>query len=112
MDFFDGNYMFVFVNCAIVTLIPKSVEAKEMKDMRPIACCSIMYKIISKILTIRLSKIINFMVDDSQLAFLPGKVIQDDIIMAHELLRGYNRKNISARCDIQKDIQKAYDIVE
>lgn len=73
LDFFDGNYMFVVVNCAIVTLIPKSVEAKEMKDMRPIACCSTVYKIIYKILTIRLSKIINFVVDDSQSTFLPGK---------------------------------------
>jgi hypothetical protein len=42
----------------LVTLIPKSSDAKTMKDMRPIACCTTMYKIISKILTTCLSKVI------------------------------------------------------
>lgn len=104
--------MFDVVNCAIVTLIPKSAEEKKMGDMRLIACCSTVYKINSKILTIRLSKVINNVVDDSKSAFLVGKVIQDNIIMAHELISGYSIKHISPRCDIQMDIQKAYDIVE
>ena len=34
------------------------------------------------------------------------------IIIAHELLRGYNCKHISPRCAIQMDLQKAYDTVE
>jgi hypothetical protein len=51
-------------------------------------------------------------VDESQSAFVPGKIIHDNIIIAHELLRGYNRKHISPRCAIQMDLQKAYDTVE
>lgn len=52
------------------------------------------------------------MVDDSQSAFLPGKVIHDNIIVAHELVKGYGRKRISPRCMVQMDLQKAYDTVE
>ncbi|CAK8566524.1 unnamed protein product [Lathyrus sativus] len=59
LDLFDDKYMYDAVNYAIVTLIPKSTEAKKMKDMRLIASCSTVYKIISKILTNRLSKVIN-----------------------------------------------------
>ncbi|CAJ2644791.1 unnamed protein product [Trifolium pratense] len=111
-EFFDYDRLYAVVNCALVTLIPKSSDAKTMKDMRPIACCTIMYKIISKILTTCLSKVINAVVDESQSAFVPGKIIHDNIIIAHELLRGYNRKHISPRCAIQMDLQKAYDTVE
>ncbi|XP_058776449.1 uncharacterized protein LOC131650760 [Vicia villosa] len=111
-DFFVTNRMYRAVNCALVTLIPKTKEAKSMKDMRPIACCTTLYKIISKVLTTRLNTVINSVVDDSQTAFLPGKTIHDNIILAFELLRGYNRKHLSPRCTIQIDLQKAYDTVE
>lgn len=104
--------MFVAINYASVTLIPKTLEAKGMKELRPIACCTIFYRIISKILTKRLSNVINEVVDISQLAFLPGRVIHDNIFMAHELIRGYNRKNVSPQCAIQMDIQNAYNTVE
>lgn len=83
-----------------------------MKDMRLIACCTMLYKIIPKILTRRLSKVIKEVVDDSQSTFVPGKVIHDNIFMEHELLMGYNRKHISPMCAIQMYIQKAYETVE
>ncbi|XP_058741550.1 uncharacterized protein LOC131613927 [Vicia villosa] len=110
-DFFVNNRMYRAVNCALVTLIPKTKDAKSMKEMRPIACCTTLYKIISKVLTKRLNKVINS-VNDSQTTFLPGKTIHDNIILAFELLRGYNRKHLSPRCTIQIDLQKAYDTVE
>ncbi|GKC87562.1 hypothetical protein Tco_1148211 [Tanacetum coccineum] len=44
-------------------------------------------------------------------AFIIGRHIQDNILIAQELLRGYNRKNGPKRCAMQIDIQKAYDTV-
>ncbi|GKE35218.1 RNA-directed DNA polymerase, eukaryota, reverse transcriptase zinc-binding domain protein [Tanacetum coccineum] len=55
-----------------------------------------------------LSKIVNI----NQSAFIPGRHIQDNILIAQELLRGYNRKNWPKRCAMQIDIQKAYDTVD
>ncbi|GJU04495.1 probable L-cysteine desulfhydrase, chloroplastic [Tanacetum coccineum] len=55
-----------------------------------------------------LSKIVNI----NQSAFLPRRHIQDNILIAQELLRGYNRKNWPKRCAMQIDIQKAYDTVD
>ncbi|XP_058748416.1 uncharacterized protein LOC131621394 [Vicia villosa] len=44
-DFFEHGRLFKAANCALVTLIPKVPNANKMKDMRPIACCTVLYKI-------------------------------------------------------------------
>lgn len=110
--FFVNNRLHKAVNCAVVTLIPKTKDAKTMKEMRPIACCTTLYKIILKVFTTRLSRFMNHVMDDSQTAFLLGKTIQDNIVLAYEILRGYNRKHLFPRRTLQIDLQKAYDTVE
>lgn len=50
--------------------------------------------------------------DDGQYTFVPGRNIQDNILIAHEMIRRYNRKNLSPRCIVEMDIQKAYDTIE
>lgn len=111
-EFFDTSNLYLAVNCSLITLIPKSPEANTIKDMRPISCCTTIYKIISKILTTRLAEVINYVVHENQSAFVPGRIIHDNIMMAQELIRGYNRKHISPRCMVQMDVQKAYDTIE
>lgn len=111
-DLFYRNQMFAAVKCVLVTLIPKTCDDNSMKELRPIAYYTMVYNIILKIMTKRLSKVINEVIDCSQSAFLLERVIHDNIFMAHELLRRYSRKHVSPRCTIQMDIQKAYDTVE
>lgn len=65
MDFFDGNQFHNAINCTAVTIIPKIKNATYVKDYRPIACCTVLYKIISKILTSRLQKVIPSIIDQS-----------------------------------------------
>lgn len=93
----------------LVTLIPKTRNVKCMKDLRPTCCCTNVYKIISKILAIRLSSMISLVVDVSNSAFIPRRTIQDNILMEQELVKGYGREHISPRYLIQMDLQKAYD---
>lgn len=57
--------MFKAVNCMLVTIIPKTDNATMVKDFRPISCFSILYKIISTILTARMSKVYRSVIDDS-----------------------------------------------
>lgn len=111
-EIFNHNRLNVAINCAIVTLIPKTPAAKTMREIWPIAFCTTVYKIISETLTTWLNKVINVIIDESQYAFIPGKIIHENIIISHEVLRGYTRKHISLRCAIQIDIKKAYDTVE
>lgn len=92
--------------------MPKKADARYAKDYRPIACCTTLYKIISKVITHRLHQVIGEVINQAQSGFIPGRHIADNIILATELIRGYGRSHISPRCVIKVDIRKAYDSVE
>lgn len=91
-EFFEKGKMYEPINTSLVILIPKNQEAKYARDYRPISCCTTIYKVISKVLTTRLSRVIKSIVHQSQAAFVPGQKIHDQILLAYELIQGYERK--------------------
>ncbi|XP_074342333.1 uncharacterized protein LOC141679853 [Apium graveolens] len=80
-----------------------------MADFRPISLCTVMYKCISKILASRLKLIMPTVVDIAQSAFIPGRSISDNILLAQELFRGYERETGTAKCALKIDLHKAFD---
>ncbi|GJS13862.1 RNA-directed DNA polymerase, eukaryota, reverse transcriptase zinc-binding domain protein [Tanacetum coccineum] len=110
-EFFRKGKILGEVNATLIALILKTTTPSKVSEFRPIACCNVIYKCISKILTSRIKQGLNKIVNINQSAFIPGRHIQDNILLAQELMRGYNRKNGPKRCAMQIDIQKAYDTV-
>lgn len=100
------------ISCTFVTLIPKIVNVIAVNDYRHIACCTVLYKINSKVLTNRLQAVVNDIVRDYQSAFIKGRVIFDNIVMSLELIKDYGKKNVSPRCMLKIDLQKAYESLE
>ncbi|KAL2253929.1 UNVERIFIED_CONTAM: hypothetical protein Sindi_0187600 [Sesamum indicum] len=45
-------------------------------------------------------------------AFIPGRSIGDNILLAQKLFTGYNQARLPPRCALKVDIRKAYDTVE
>ncbi|GKA71325.1 retrovirus-related pol polyprotein from transposon TNT 1-94 [Tanacetum coccineum] len=111
MEFFRTMRMTGEVNATLITLVPKSKTPQKVFDYRPIACCNIIYKIISKILTNRIKSALCKLVSQCQSAFILGRRITDNILLTQELLRGYNWKNGARRVALKIDIQKAYDTI-
>lgn len=111
-DFFRTCHLPYTINSTLINLLPKSENASSMKEYRPIACCTILYKIISKVLANRLKLVLGDIISDNQSAFVKGRSILDNILLSHELVKGYNIKHISPRCMVKIDIQKGYDSVE
>lgn len=47
----------------------------------------------------------------NQNAFIPGRHIQENLFLAHKLVRGYGRKRGTKSCAIKMDLKGAYDNV-
>lgn len=87
-EFFSTAKMPKSIYYTMVTLIPKTPKPATMREFRPIVCCSILYKIIAKILANRLQKVVPSIICEAQAGFIPGRKIGDNIILAHELIKG------------------------
>ncbi|KAG7540795.1 Endonuclease/exonuclease/phosphatase superfamily [Arabidopsis thaliana x Arabidopsis arenosa] len=111
-SFFLHGFLPKGVNTTILALIPKKTEAQAMRDYRPISCCNVMYKVISKIMANRLKKILPSSILPNQSAFIKDRLMMENQLLASELVKDYHKESISRRCALKIDISKAFDSVQ
>lgn len=85
-DFFSNREMLKQANSTMITLIPKVIRPQFVTDFRPISYGNVIYKTISKILASRLRVVMDTIIHKNQSAFIPGRMIADNIMLANELL--------------------------
>ncbi|XP_022014769.1 uncharacterized protein LOC110914278 [Helianthus annuus] len=112
LDFFETGKLLQELNHTTIVLIPKVPTPATVVDYRPIACCNVLYKCISKIVADRIKIVLNDIVSINQSAFVPGRRISDNIMLTQELMHNYHRNTGPPRCAFKVDIQKAYDTVD
>lgn len=95
----------------VITLVPKKSDASNIGDFRPISLCNVIYKTITKFFANRLKLVVDEVVGIEQGAFIPGRDITDNILIAHELVKHYERKWLSPRACIKVDLRKAFDSI-
>lgn len=100
------------MNITSITLIPKVSDASDIHQFRPIACCNVLHKLISRIITRRLQLVIPDVIDKAQAGFIPNRQLINNVLLTSKIIKGYERKHISVRCMIKLDSKKAYDSVE
>ncbi|KAL1194824.1 putative ribonuclease H protein [Cardamine amara subsp. amara] len=111
-SFFVKGFLPKGINATILALIPKKTEAREMKDYRPISCCNVIYKVISKIIANRLKMVLPKFIAGNQSAFVQNRLLIENMLLAMELVKDYHKDTVSSRCAIKIDISKAFDSVQ
>ena len=98
----------------MITLIPKIDNPLCVSQFIPISLCNVVYRIISKILVNRLKPLLKHCISMNQSAFIPGRQIIDNVIIAHESIHCLNnmRSGSNAFMALKLDMSKAYDRVE
>ena len=80
--FFRDGYLPPGVNDTAIVLIPKGDDPVELKDFRPISLCNVIYKVILKCLVNGLRPILDNIISMEQSAFVPGRLITDNALIA------------------------------
>lgn len=81
-----GNLDLWRLNYGVIIPIPKLKLPNNIKQYRPICLLNVIYKIITKVLTLRLTKIAGRVIDRNQTAFIPGRNILNGVVILHEVL--------------------------
>ena len=102
------------LNHTYIALIPKIKKSRDVTEFRLISLCNVIYRIIAKCIANRLKRFLHDVISPNQSAFIPNRLITDNIIIGYECLhkirmsKGKNNGLVA----LKLDISKAYDRVE
>ena len=111
--FFHSGSLGRSLNHTLITLIPKIIFP-ELSHFKPISLCNVLYKVISKVLVDILKPFMDSIISPYQNAFIQGRNIFDNILLAHEIMDTLRKKKGRKYSfgALKIDISKAYDRVD
>lgn len=113
-SFFSSGILIPEWSQTLITLIPKVKIPTSVAQFRPISLCSAAYKIIAKVLVVRMKEVVPMVISLNQSTFIGSRHITDNVVLAHEFLHLLkNKRRGKEKFMVMKlDMSKAYDRVE
>lgn len=94
----------------VIILLYKKGDREELKNWRPISLQCFDYKLLAKVITNRLSKVISSVIHADQVCAIPGRRVLDSLVLLRDSI-GYCKERKNKLCILNLDLEKAYDRV-
>ncbi|CAF4559921.1 unnamed protein product [Rotaria socialis] len=105
-----GRFKPDFLRALLTLLKKKNKFDGQMKDFRPLSLMNIDYKILSKVLSTRLRKVLGNIIHQDQTCSIPGRAIHDNIYLIRSII-DYQQRIRDPIGLILWDQEKAFDRV-
>lgn len=114
LDFLNLHRMPSILNYTFIVLIPKVARPSRITEFRPISLCNVVYKLGAKALANRIKPCLSSIISDTQSAFVPHRLITDNVLVAYELNHFIHSHTQGKRAymALKLDVSKAYDRIE
>ncbi|GKU87915.1 hypothetical protein SLEP1_g2242 [Rubroshorea leprosula] len=97
-------------NASLIALVPKVQNPESISQFRPIGLCNVVYKIVTKLIVLRLRGLIGDLISPLQTSFIPGRKGIDNVLILREFVYSFSKKRGRIGDMIIKlDLEKAYD---
>ena len=110
-ELYHGRLNLSRLNYGVISLLPKIKDANSILQYRPICVLNVMFKAITKALTLRFTPLARQVISSLQTGFIPGRYILDGCVILHEVLHELKTSH-SEGILLQLDFEKAYDRVQ
>lgn len=112
LEFFTTSWILPGFNSNIIALLPKIPNASSIDQYRPIAMANFKFKIISKVIAVRLAPIMPTIISDQQMGFIHQRSIKDCLCIASEATNLLHNKSFWRNLALKIDITMAFDTLE
>ena len=86
---------------------------EAITQFRPISLCNTLYKLLFRIIVLRLKPFMGDVINPCQAGFVPGRRTSDNIIIVQEVIQTLiSRRGRTGYVAIKMDLEKAYDRLE
>lgn len=102
------------INLTNIVLIPKISNPSNMTHFRPINLCNFLYKFLAKAIANRFKGVIGKCIVVAHIAFVPERLISDNVLLAYEILNTLKQKRMGKKgfMAVKLDMSKAYDRIQ
>lgn len=107
----DGQLDLSRFNFGKIVWLPKTKQAMQIQQYRPICLLNVSFKSFNNVATHTINSVVDHVIRPSQTAFMQGRNILDGVVIPHETVDEFHRKNMSWVI-FKIDFEKAYDKVK